>query len=368
MEKSKITFGVWEMSAMLINTFSVPVFLNFPRSMVEIGGTAGWIVTVYISAIALLLFMLITKLYKGFEGKDLLDISEIIGGGILRVIVGLVVLGHYGLIISTILREFGEDMKVITLVNSPISFVEIFFLSGMIFGAYMGIEAIVRFGAVVVPMVFIGLLIIVLGVSPYYSFLSLAPILGNGAGDIFGKGILRVSSFSELISLFMLAPYIKTHNNFKKAGYFGVGVGAFNFFISTFVYEMAYPYPSAIENFLPIYNLARIINLGRFFQRIESIFVLIWAASALLYLSLGFFVIVHTFGKTFKLPYYRPLLIPFAILVFVVSLMPPSLMSAINLEINIFRSFAWITTFALTITLLIIAGAVKKTGRKEAAK
>ncbi|MCR4435856.1 MAG: GerAB/ArcD/ProY family transporter [Clostridiales bacterium] len=365
MQESKIVFGKWETAALLINALNVQVFLNFPRTMAERGGTAGWILAAYISVLAFLLFLLISRLYSRFEGKDLLDLGEYIGGSAGRIIVGIIILIHITFIISIILREFAEDMKVISLPASPISFVILFFLSGMIAGAYAGIEAIVRFHAFIVPIILAGYLIIIGGVAPYYNISNIMPILGNGAYAIFGSGFFRISSFSGLIALFLLFPFIKTGKNFKSAGSLAIGISSGVLITSALTFLLVFPYPSAIEGFLPIFQLARLINYGRFFQRVESIFVMIWAIAALLYLSMGFFLIVYVFSKTFRLEYYRPLIIPMAIIVFAISLWPKNLMSAIAMETVYFRSAAWAVTFGMTLLLLLVAGAMKKRNHRK---
>jgi spore germination protein (amino acid permease) len=364
---NKVVFGRWEAASILINAVIVQVILNFPRSMVEIGGTAGWMIAVYICVLALLGFFLIQKLYSKFEGKDLLDLGEHIGGDFGRVVVGLILMAHFMFAISVILREFSEDMKVIALTVSPISLVTIFFLSGMILGAYLGIEAIARFTAIHLPIIFVFYLVFVIGVAYYCDYKNLFPILGTGLPNIFGKGFLRVSSFSALVILFMSFPFIKTKKNFKAAGYMGIGISSVFLISSSLIYIAVFRYGYGLENFLPVFQLSRLINYGRFFQRIESIFVLAWTLVAYMYLSIGFFFIVYIFKKTFKLQYLRPLILPFAVLIFTLSLMPQNLMISIDLETMYFRSAAWLVTFGVTIILLIIARFVKKSRRKGGA-
>ena len=363
--ESKITFGRWEMTALIINAISVQAFLNYPRGMVETAGTAGWMIPVYTTGLTALIFFVITRLYKGFEGKDILDIAQAAGGGFGRIITGLLLLVQIGFIVAIILREFGEDMKVIALTNSPISFVLFFFLGGMILAAYTGLESITRLMAIAVPLILFGLLIILFGASPNYDLSNLAPILGNGLPSIAG-GITKVSAFSSLIALFILAPYIKTHKNFTRSGYWAILLSGIILLLSTVAYEAAFPYPAALESFIPIYSLARLINFGRFFQRVESVFVLVWAMSALLYLSVGFFLLLHILRKTFRLEYYKPLILPLAVILFTVSLLPPNLMDAVVLETKVFRNVAWVIPFGFTILLLLIARIRKGRKRKEA--
>ena len=121
--------------------------------------------------------------------------------------------------------------------------------------------------------------------------------LGNGIPMIISKGLLRASIFSPIIYLFFITPFIKTHKNLKLAGYIGVGVSGILLIVSALAYLMVYPYPVSTESFLPIYQLSRLVSYGRFFQRIESIFLLIWVSSSLLYLSVILFLSVISLRK-----------------------------------------------------------------------
>ncbi|MDP4182617.1 MAG: endospore germination permease [Bacillota bacterium] len=365
MMENKIVFGPWEAAAILINAIIVQVILNFPRSMVEVGGNAGWIVSIYISILAFLGFYLIQKLYTKFEGKDLLDIGEYIGGDILRVIMGILLMAHLIFAAAIILREFSEDMKVISLNVTPISVVTAFFISGMIAAAYLGIESIVRFTAIHVPIVILAYIIIIILAIPYCDITNIFPILGTGVKDLFGKGFFRISSYSALILIILCFPFIKTKGNFKTAGYIGIGVSAFMLISSSLVYILVFRYGYALENFLPIFEISRLIKYSGFFQRIESVFVLAWALVAFMYLSTVFFFAIHVFKKTFKLKYYRPLIPPFAVLIFTLSLAPTNLMDTIELENALFRNYAWITPFVITAVLLAIAKAIKKRKDKK---
>lgn len=353
--ESKITIGKWEATALVINALSLQIFLNFPRLMAEVAGTAGWMLTLYVSFLAFLLFALIAKLFDHFEGKDILDVAEYVGGVPGRVFVGLIVLAHLVFAISVILREFGEDMKIIAYTVSPISYVLMFFVVGMAIGAYLGIEAIVRVHAYSVPIVIGGFLLIVLGVAPYYRVLNIFPVLGNGLDNIFIRGMSRVSVYSSLIILFLAAPYIKDRKCFKSIGYTAIGLSAAFMTTASAVYLLVVPYPVALENFLPIYQVARLIDYGRFFQRIEPVFMVIWIVSALAYLSMVLFFTLYVFRKMFGLKYYKPLILPFTVVIFTLSLLPSNLMEAIELETHFFRNFIWTDTFILTIAVLSAA-------------
>jgi spore germination protein (amino acid permease) len=336
------------------------IILGFPRLMSEAAGTAGWILVIYLSSLALLMFTLVSRLYRKFEGHDLLDVGEYTAGAVGRFFIGILMLLYLFFICTLVLREFAEEMKVIILPQTPVSVVTMFFLSGMTLGAYKGIEAIVRFSAIIVPMIIIGFFTITLAITPYFEVYNLLPILGKGVNEIFGRGVFKISIFSAISILYLIYPYIRTHKNFNSIGYTSLGLISIFFLWATLSYSLVFPYPAAIEKFLPVYEQARLINYGRFFQRIESMFVFIWAASALLYLSGVFFLILNVFKKTFKLEYYHPLILPFAIILFTLSLWPPNLVTSVTLETNVFRNYAWIITIFIPILLLVIANLKKR--------
>ena len=365
--ENKITFGRFEATCITLTLLSTQLFLNLPRLMMEIAWTAGWILTIYITVVSFFLFMVIAKLYERFEGKDLLYLGEYIGGSTGRIIVGLIVTAFLLYITPIILREFSENMKIIALPQTPLSFVMFFFLAGMVVAAYLGIEAIVRYSAVVVPIVAIGYLAIIAGSIQYFDVSRITPVLGKGPYAIFVEGLPRISVFAGIINVFLIFPFIKTNKNFKTVGYAGIIMSGFFFTIGVLAFSLIYQYPTGTESFLPIYQLARLIDYGRFFERIESIFVPIWVASALFHLSTLLFLIVYVFKKTFRLEYYRPLIFSFAILIYAFSFFPHNLVSAIELEKS-FRYFAWTISFLLPMLLLIIARIVKKDPEKEVGK
>lgn len=351
---SNITFGIWGGTCLIINSVCSRVFLNFPRQIIEVAGSAAWMIVIYIFTIMLILFSLIQKLFSKFEGKDIIDISEEAMGNVGRVIVGTLVILLLFSIGCIILREYSENMKTIALADSPIGFVSWFFLAGMAFGAFLGIEPLVRFHSLAVPLIVSTFLFIVLAVMPYYDSSNFAPWLGNGPTKILGPGFFSTSIFSPILYLFLIPPFIKTNKNFKIIGYLGISICTFLLFVSVVTYTAVYHYPTSLESFLPTFQLARLINFGRFFERIESVFMLAWAASALIYLSIIMFFILYTFKKTFKLQYYKPLIFISTILLFNLSLLPPNLISAIDLEVKYYSKLSLIITLLLPLLVAFI--------------
>ena len=364
MEK-KITFGNWEAVCMLVTMIGTKVILNFPRAAAETAGTAGWIMSLYISILAILAFLIISRLYTPFKGKDLLDIAETAGGKTVRFITGILVLLLIGFLVSSQLRQFSEQMKTISFTDTPISMVMLFFLAGMMAGAYFGIEGIVRFQAILVPVSIAAYIIFLFLLMPDYDINNIFPILGNGGYDIFVRGFTVLSEYAEILFLFLIIPFIGGNKNFKAVGYTSLILSSFFLVSLPLAFLLTIPYPAAMESTLPAFDLGRIINYGRFFQRVEAVFIITWGTMGYMYLSTGFFFLIYVFRKTLGLEYHKPLILPFAVITFSTGMLPKSLMATIDIILKYYRYYYGIVAFAIPILLLIIAGLRKKAGSFE---
>lgn len=358
--EDKVIFGKREVISLLLLFICNQLILGFPSIMSNSAGTAGWIMTIYVSIIALCLFLIISKLYSAFEGKDLLDIGEFVGGNIGRIIVGLIVVIDIAFIISIKLREYAEHIKIISFTQSPIGFLVLFFALGMIISVYFGIEPLARSAAIFIPFIAIGIIIIVAGSIQNFELSNIMPILGTGSYDIFVGGLPRVSIYSGLISILFISPFMGDIKNIKRIGILVITISGTVLTLGILAYLLVFPYPTSSNSALPFFELSRVLEYRRFFQRIESIFLLIWSLTGLIYLSCGLFIIVYVFSKAFKLKYYRPLILPVAIILSTLSLIPKSLIEIMYIDNRIIRYYSWIVTFGMTLVLLTIARLMKR--------
>ena len=361
--------GNFEAACLLLNMICSKIILSFPRVVAEDAGTAGWLMTLLISAAVIVLFSLVSGLYRKFSGRDILDLSKYALGGVGKMLAGLVFMLQLLLVIPVVLREFAEDMRVISLPSTPISIVMLFFSAGMVVGAWLGLETLTRIHALAVPILAGAFVLILLLNVQNYDISRLAPWLGLGGKVIMQKGIKNLSIFSELIVLFFMLPYLNRKQDFAAIGRNSLVVTGVFMVMTSLCYALTYQYPATTEMFLPMYQMAREISIGRFFTRIESAFIVIWASSAFLYLSSGLYFITWLFKATFDLKYQKPLVLPFSILIFTLGIVPENLYSTMQIELEIHRTWSWLITFLLPLLLLVIASVrVRSKKGREAAK
>ena len=363
--KQKTKIGNFEAFCILINMFCTKLILDYPRYVAEEGGTAAWIMVLLVSLVLFVIFIIMARIYKNFSGKDILDVAESSLGMPGKIITGMLYILQFLYLVSIVLREFAEDIKVISLTTTPVSIIIMLFCIGMLTGAFLGIETLARINAFSVPVLAAAFLLILFLSIPRFDTSKIAPWLGPGPAAIMKELIPNISAYSELIVLFFIIPYLDGKSDYVGIGKYAILVSGFFYTICTLTYMLVYQYPMATEFFLPVYQLARSIGIGRFLSRIEAIFILVWASSAFLYLSSGLYFITFLFKKSFGLKTRKPLIIPFAILIFSIAMTPENLYSAIRIEMEFYRQYAWILTIIVPLFLLITAYARTKIERRS---
>jgi hypothetical protein len=214
-----------------------------------------------------------------------------------------------------------------------------------------------------VPVIAVCYLAILVGVIPEMNFNNIFPILGTGVNSIIMKGLYRVSIFVELLAVLLLPPFLGDNRKVRSTGYIALSLSTVFLTLSSFAYILAFPYPGNLEPFLPIYQMARLINLGRFFQRIESLFVFIWAFAALLYITVAFYLMVYVVAKSVGLKYLRPIILPMMVIVYSAIFLPPNLISTIVLKTEIIYKIVGAGAFIFFALILMLAN-LRKQGRK----
>ena len=71
------------------------VILNFSKSIISNTGSSSAINILFIGIIVLLFVQLLLFLFKHFSGQDILDVSQYLGGKILKVITGFLFITYF---------------------------------------------------------------------------------------------------------------------------------------------------------------------------------------------------------------------------------------------------------------------------------
>ncbi len=356
--------GVFEAVCLTTLIMTNKVFFTSIAFIVQMTGTAAWYTTLVSCAVSLIFFYFLYLLLKRFPGKDIPQIYETVFGkvvGKLLVFMFCVFAVYYS---GSTLREFVEMIKVYNLPQTPTSIIMISFLLVAVIVSYFGFECMARVCAICFIPTMAGLLLILLLASPSYSFNLLKPFGGYGTDVTLMSGFLRSSAYMEFTILAIVIGAIGGYGNFKKISVISILLTGVIFSTSIFCFLLTFGYSLGSENISGIFELSRSIYFNRFFQRVESIFLFIWVISSVITTTVTFYISILIYCKIFKIKNHRPLILPFAVLVFIVAILPRSMQEIAQVNVVFLRQYSMFVVYIPSIIVLIISWIFKKRGQK----
>lgn len=345
--------GKREFCGVLITLTTVKLLLSYPLELVKTCGNAAWIEMLFITALCLLLFWLTVTVYE--RKANIIELADMYGGRTLRIIIGLIVFVILSFNMVAVLRIFPESVKIILLPETDTDVITGVCVLTVIAGALIGIRSAARINYIFLPICGAVLAAFVIMLFSFYRTENILPILGTGAKDIFLKGIGGLSFFSDIIVLNLLLGHAKNLGEARSAGFKAIITAGAAGTLLTLVYCLVYPYPVSEEFILPIYQLTRMINLSSFFNRFEALFHFIWSILVFFYGTIYLYMICFVWQTTFRLKYIKPLVLPAALLVSGIALIPDSIIEANELE-----HMAELACFPAALLLPAVMGAVDK--------
>lgn len=122
---------------------------------------------------------------------------------------------------------------------------------------------------------------------------------------------------------------------------------------------MTFSFITQTDETLSVYLVTRLISFGRFFQRIDAIFIFVWILVILSFLSLNLFIIAHIFKKIANLNSHSELVFSTGALLFSVSLIFKDMSTVKFITGNIYKLYNFILVFIVSFIILLF-GYVKK--------
>lgn len=352
--------GTWEAIFLVVIIMTNKLILNLPKRIILSTGSSAWINTIYISIIAILFTLLLVKLFKRFEGYDILDISHFLGGKYLKIFAGILYIILLVTVPILILRDFSESLQLIYYKNSPISFILFIFIIGAVFANKFDFKGIVKTNLILVPFLLISIIILFFSSAKDFEIQRLFPILGYGATETFVNGLSNIFSFSIIAYLLFLPPSLSKVKDFKKISIISVVISALYLLIAVVCLLLVFPFIFSTNEPISIYLLTRMIDFGRFFQRVDALFLLIWMISIFSYISISLHFLLYVFKKITNITNSKNMAYCFGAIFFGFSLMPKNI-AQFNTFVDIFFKYTVILViFIISFLILILANFKKK--------
>lgn len=347
--------GKIEAASIIIMITINQIILNLPNTIIINTGSSAWINVIYISIIAIIFCFLMCKLFKPFPADDVIDISEYLGGKLLKNIMGILYILFFILTSGILLIYFANSLKLIYFENTPIVFLLLLFLAPVAIAGKLGIKSVSQVNLIITPVLLLSMLIILFSTAKNFVAERIYPIMGFGIDRTFIVGLSNIFAFSGFAYIYFLIPILNHPEEFKKIAVTSIIVSAIYLFLSVICLLMIFPFIPFSDELSSVYLLTRLIEFGTFFQRIDAIFIFIWILSTLSFLTFTSDLITNIFRKLTGTRNNTEMIYSVTAIIFSVALIFRNITNTNFLQNSILRYIVIILIFIITPIILILA-------------
>lgn len=358
MTKSKI--GTVEAIMLVLIVVVAHTILSMPRNILVSIKSSTIINLIYVSILAIAISCFIVKLLTNFPGQDIIDVSDYLGGKIFKNTIGIIFISYFLVSTSLLLRNFCESLKIIYYPMTNIVFIIAMFIIAICITNRLDFNACFKTNLLILPLVFASIVFLFFANMNKFVPDRIFPIFGDSLFNTFVLGFSNLSSFGGIVFLYFLPPFLKEPEKLKKIAVFSVGLSAIYLILCVSTLLFMFSFFINTNEITPLYNATRYIEFGSFFQRLESVFLLIWILAFACYLSIICKFVMSIFKKLTNIETKKPLIDIFGILLLGIALLPKNYAISEKFETEIYPYLVLGIPFALGISVLILANIAKR--------
>lgn len=352
--------GNFEAISLVIIVMISHIILNLPNEILTSTLSAAPLNVIYISSIVLIFFIVLDKFFTPFHNKDIIDVAEYVGGSLLKKITSIIYTIHSIFISGILILSFVDTIKTIYLQNMPTELICLLFILVAILANQFGFKSVSRTNAILMPFILITIVVIFLSLFTDFVPQRIFPILGYGVNETFVSGASNIFAFGELILLFLIRPNLHNSKQAKKVGIISILLSSLFLFLSVLALLLLFPYITGGEGVLSIYMITRSIQFEKLFQRVDALFILIWALTFFSYLSVVISYTLKLNKKATSTNKNSPIVYLIGLAIFIVTLIPQNISQIRFAENVIYKYFSLFIVFILSSTILILGYLKKK--------
>lgn len=309
-------------ATLLIMFFSIgTTILIIPSGLAADAKQDAWIAAIAGGLMGMLVVWLYSAVSKNMADMNLVEYNGILFGKWLGTLFSLAFVFFCFIGAATLLFYVGNFLTTHILIDTPIQYIQALYVSIIVMALRLGIGTLARAAEVFFPWFFVLFIILCICILPEMKLQNLQPVLGSDMKSILRAGLSLVgTAVLTMVTLFMVFPScVNNRERLGRALFTGTAVAGFCMILITLLSISVLGAETSARHMYPAYALARKINIGNFLQRMEAILAGMWFLSIFFKITLYSYGCVSGLGRILKLKDYRPLTLPFGIILVVYS-------------------------------------------------
>lgn len=360
---NNVKIGNKEAIALLVTITFNHIILNITKSIINLTSSASLLNLLYISIIVICYTCLICYFLNKFSTCDIIDISNYLGGNMLKWVIGLAYVAYFVFWAGILLHIFSSFLQIIYFPMTKLFYIILLFLISSITACNMKHNAVYRTIFIFFPFLIISTLILFFADIPYYEIEKIHPIFGNGIFTTFVSGLCNMFAFQVLAYIYFLPPIMKKPEDIKKVSITAIVLSSIFLLLSVAIIIFMFSGFIETDELMPLYSATKYIEFGSFFRKPDSIYLLIWILAFMSYLGITLKFSTNILRKITVIKNEILLNILIAICIFIVSLLPKNYAFSTYLTDIVYKYSFFILVIVSSFTVLVLA-TIKKAIRR----
>ncbi len=284
MDNTKI--GNKEAIALLVTITFNHIILNITKTIIDTTASGSLLNILYIGLITIIFTSIICYFLNKFPTFDIIDISKFLGGNVLKWIIGLLFLGYFIFFSGVLLHLFSSCLQIIYFSYTKTIYIALLFIIAATVASSMKYNAIYRSTLIIFPFLIVSTLFLLFSDMIFFQPEKMYPIFGYGLFPTFVAGICNMFAFQALAYIYFMPPILREPNKVKKIAITSIVLSCIFLLIAVAIILFMFNGFVDTDELMPLYSAVKYIEYGSFFQKLDSIFVLIWIISFISFLSI----------------------------------------------------------------------------------
>ncbi len=346
--------------AVIINN----IIFNMTSIIFNYCGSGSWINIIYVSILSLIFTFIIILLLKPFPSLDLLDISSFLGGKTLKCLISVLYVILFMSFSAICVRYYANNSHIIYFSGYNLLFLILLAFVPIVISSKIGLKAIYGTNLIVIPITILSIVLLFTISIRDFSWQKLFPIFGYGAKDLFINQSMNIFAFNIIGYLYFLPPFLKDKNDFKKVYIFSIIICSLYFLLTILALTMTFSYSFKADESFSLYLISRLVSLGRFFQRLDAIFIFTWLLAFLSFICFNVYLMSYIIKKGFELSDSKELVYSVSAILIGVSLAFKNNAAVNSFTKIFFRNYTVILVFGISLVIVILACFKKRRSKK----
>jgi len=353
MENTKI--GNKEAIALLITITFNQLVINGVKAIINNTSSASLLNMLFLSILVIIFTCIICYFLNKFSGFDLIDISGYLGGNLLKWIIGITYISYFITFSGNLLNIFSTCLQIIYFPLTLLFYIRLLLIISAIITCLFKHNAIYRSNLIIFPILVLSFLFLFFSDIKFFNVENIYPIFGKSIFTTFVSGLNNLIIFQTLTYILFLPPMLKEPSHIKKIAINSIVFSCIFILLTVATVLFTFNGLTEIDELLPLFSAVKYIDFGSFFQKMDSIFLLIWIISFVSYLG-----ITLKFSGTIlkKITYSKTdifWIILLGILLFVLSGWQKNYSISILFIENILKYIFFILTFVISFIILVLS-------------